>query len=69
MRAHHFDELERVGYGVLQADVAGRDAETLFSNNLSRLIAGGFLALATQRLVATAAGRQRLNAVLAALLC
>jgi oxygen-independent coproporphyrinogen-3 oxidase len=35
---------------------------------LERLVQGGFLAIDDERLVATAAGRQRLNAVLAALL-
>ena len=35
---------------------------------LARLIEGGFVTLDDERLVATAAGRQRLNAVLAALL-
>jgi oxygen-independent coproporphyrinogen-3 oxidase len=35
---------------------------------LDRLVAGGFLALDAERVAATAAGRQRLDAVLAALL-
>ena len=48
---------------------AGRDAETMLGRNLAPLIAGGFLTLDTERLAATAAGRQCLNAVLAALLC
>jgi oxygen-independent coproporphyrinogen-3 oxidase len=48
---------------------AGRGAETLFGSNLAPLIEGGFLTLDAERLAATAAGRQRLNAVLAALLC
>jgi putative oxygen-independent coproporphyrinogen III oxidase len=47
---------------------AGRDAESLFGRNLSPLVDGGFLILDRERLVATAAGRQRLNAVLGALL-
>jgi putative oxygen-independent coproporphyrinogen III oxidase len=47
---------------------AGCDAEELFGGNLSPLVEGGFLTLDRARLVATAAGRQRLNAVLAALL-
>jgi putative oxygen-independent coproporphyrinogen III oxidase len=51
----------------LEATV-GRDVERLFGAALSRLIEGGFLTLDDQRLAATAAGRQRLNAVLAALL-
>jgi len=48
--------------------LAGRDAEALFGAALPRLIEGGFVTLDAQRLAATAAGRQRLNAVLAALL-
>ena len=47
---------------------AGQDTETVFGRNLARLIEGGFLTLDKERLAATAAGRQRLNAVLAALL-
>jgi len=47
---------------------AGRDAEALLGANLAPLIGGGFLTLDRERLAATAAGRQRLNAVLAALL-
>jgi oxygen-independent coproporphyrinogen-3 oxidase len=46
----------------------GGDAETLFGSNLARLIEGGFLTLDPERLAATPAGRQRLNAVLSALL-
>jgi len=49
-------------------EAAGQEIETLFGNTLAPLIEGGFLALDHERLVATAAGRQRLNAVLAALL-
>ena len=49
--------------------VAGQGVESLFGSNLTPLIEGGFLNLDTQRLAGTAAGRQRLNAVLAALLC
>src|SRR5665213_3372364 len=41
--------------------------EALFGAGLRRLIEGGFVALDERRLTATAAGRQRLNAVLAAL--
>jgi putative oxygen-independent coproporphyrinogen III oxidase len=48
--------------------VAGGDAEMLFSPKLAPLVEGGFLTLDEERLAATAAGRQRLNAVLAALL-
>jgi hypothetical protein len=50
-------------------EAGGRGVETLFGSNLTPLIEGGFLTLDTQRLAGTAAGRQRLNAVLAALLC
>ncbi|MEI6559372.1 MAG: radical SAM family heme chaperone HemW [Rhodospirillaceae bacterium] len=46
----------------------GRDLETLLPPRaLGRLIAGGFLSLDAQTLAATPAGRQRLDAVLAAL--
>jgi oxygen-independent coproporphyrinogen-3 oxidase len=47
---------------------AGRDVEALIGENLAPLVEGGFLTLDGDRLAATAAGRQRLNAVLAALL-
>jgi oxygen-independent coproporphyrinogen-3 oxidase len=47
---------------------AGQDAESLFGGSLAPLIEGGFLTLDEERLAATAAGRQRLNAVLTALL-
>ncbi len=47
---------------------AGSDVETLFGQKMARLIDGGFLTLDDDRLAATAAGRQRLNAVLGALL-
>ena len=47
---------------------AGGDAEALLGANLAPLVDGGFLTLDRERLAATAAGRQRLNAVLAALL-
>jgi oxygen-independent coproporphyrinogen-3 oxidase len=47
---------------------AWSEAETLFGSNLAPLIEGGFLMLDAERLAATTAGRQRLNAVLAALL-
>ena len=46
----------------------GKQVETLFRAALPRLIEGGFLTLDEQRLTATAGGRQRLNAVLTALL-
>jgi putative oxygen-independent coproporphyrinogen III oxidase len=48
--------------------VAGCDFETAFSGRLEPLLSGGFLELDDERIAATAAGRQRLNAVLAALL-
>jgi oxygen-independent coproporphyrinogen-3 oxidase len=48
--------------------LAGRDADALFAANLAPLVEGGFLTLDGERLAATAAGRQRLNAVLATLL-
>ncbi len=44
------------------------NVEALLGANLGPLIEGGFLTLDRERLAATAAGRQRLNAVLAALL-
>ena len=44
------------------------DVQTLFGPALTRLIEGGFMTLDDDRLAATASGRQRLNAVLAALL-
>jgi oxygen-independent coproporphyrinogen-3 oxidase len=47
---------------------AGPDAKTLLGSNLAPLIEGGFLVLDADRLAATSAGRQRLNAVLGALL-
>ena len=61
----------RLCEGILRArleEAAGQAAETLFARTLSPLIEGGFLTLDRDRLAATAAGRQRLNAVLAALL-
>jgi putative oxygen-independent coproporphyrinogen III oxidase len=48
--------------------MAGRNIEKMFAGALPRLVDGGFLTLDAERLAATAAGRQRLNAVLAALL-
>lgn len=61
----------RLAEGVRLARIealAGQAAESLFGAALPRLIEGGFLTLDSERLAATAAGRQRLNAVLAALL-
>ena len=48
--------------------LAERSIEDLFGPALAHLVEGGFVTLDDERLVATAAGRQRLNAVLAALL-
>jgi putative oxygen-independent coproporphyrinogen III oxidase len=62
----------RLTEGVARARLegaAGREAEAIFGDNLASLVEGGFLTLDRDRLAATAAGRQRLNAVLAALLC
>jgi putative oxygen-independent coproporphyrinogen III oxidase len=49
-------------------DAAGQSAGAFFPRTLPTLIEGGFLTLDGSRLAATPAGRQRLNAVLAALL-
>ena len=46
----------------------GSAVETLFARTMPPLVEGGFLSLDRDRLAATPAGRQRLNAVLAALL-
>ena len=62
----------RLTEGVPRAQIeraAGQDAEALFGRNLAPLVEGGFLTLDRDRFAATAAGRLRLNAVLAALLC
>jgi oxygen-independent coproporphyrinogen-3 oxidase len=59
---------EGVGRARLER-TAGRDVEALFGDNLAPLVQGGFLRLDADRIAATAAGRQRLNAVLTALLC
>ncbi len=48
--------------------LAGAAVERRFAASLPRLVEGGFLSLDGDRLAATDAGRQRLNAVLAALL-
>ncbi|MGC2198682.1 MAG: radical SAM family heme chaperone HemW [Stellaceae bacterium] len=48
--------------------IAGQALETVLGRNLAPLIEGGFLTFDRDRLAATSAGRQRLNAVLAALL-
>jgi oxygen-independent coproporphyrinogen-3 oxidase len=49
--------------------VSGWDTESSLGRNLAQLIEGGFLTLDAECLAATTAGRQRLNAVLYALLC
>jgi putative oxygen-independent coproporphyrinogen III oxidase len=49
-------------------EAAGCALEALFGTRLAPLIDGGFLQIDAERIAATAAGRQRLNAVLAALL-
>jgi oxygen-independent coproporphyrinogen-3 oxidase len=49
-------------------EAANRDVAALFADALPRLVEGGFLTLDADRLAATAAGRQRLDAVLASLL-
>jgi oxygen-independent coproporphyrinogen-3 oxidase len=49
-------------------EAASQDVETLFADDLPRLVEGGFLTLDADRFAATAPGRQRLDAVLAALL-
>jgi coproporphyrinogen III oxidase-like Fe-S oxidoreductase len=48
--------------------MAERTVEELFAGTLPRLVDGAFLTLDADRLAATDAGRQRLNAVLGALL-
>jgi oxygen-independent coproporphyrinogen-3 oxidase len=48
--------------------LAGRAVEALFAGALPRLVDGGFLTLDGECLAATTAGRQRLNAVLGALI-
>ncbi|HEX7200807.1 MAG TPA: hypothetical protein VF213_15085 [Dongiaceae bacterium] len=48
--------------------ISGWNTETMLGRNLAPLIEGGFLTLDAERLAATAAGRQRLNTVLGALL-
>ena len=61
----------RLAEGVSRARLealAERNIEDLFGATLKRLINGGFLTLDKNSLAATAFGRQRLNAVLAALL-
>jgi oxygen-independent coproporphyrinogen-3 oxidase len=59
--------VEGISRGRLE-EAAGREIKTLFGDTLAPLIEGGFLVLDREHLAATAAGRQRLNSVLAALL-
>jgi putative oxygen-independent coproporphyrinogen III oxidase len=59
--------VEGVARGRLET-LAGRPVEEMFAGVLPRLVEGGFLTLDADRLAATAAGRQLLNAVLGALL-
>jgi putative oxygen-independent coproporphyrinogen III oxidase len=61
----------RLGEGIARRrleQAAGGDFEALFGARLAPLVEGGFLRCDDTRIAATAAGRQRLNAVLAALL-
>ena len=58
---------EGVGRARFRAETGGEIEASLDSRRLADLIAGGFLVQADSGLRATAAGRQRLNAVLAAL--
>ncbi len=61
----------RLSEGVARArieKVAGQAVEALFARTLPPLIEGGFLTVGRDSLAATVAGRQRLNALLAALL-
>ena len=61
----------RLAEGILRyrlEETAGQTIEILFGGSLPPLIEGGFLTLDSERLAATSAGRERLNAVLAALL-
>ena len=74
-RAEAVDEMVMMGLRLAEGvsrrrlDVlAGQDAEAIFGDKLPRLVDGGFLTLDAERITATEAGRQRLNAVLAALL-
>jgi coproporphyrinogen III oxidase-like Fe-S oxidoreductase len=74
-RESAFEEMLMVGLRLTEGvdcarleRLAGCDAEELFGAKLAPLVEGGFLTLDGRRLAATAAGRQRLNAVLTALL-
>jgi oxygen-independent coproporphyrinogen-3 oxidase len=59
---------EGVPLAPIEAESAQPFAQALDAARLKRLIDGGFLALSDDRLVATQSGRQRLDAVLAALI-
>ena len=59
--------VEGIEYARLE-EISGISAQLLFGAKLGRLIDGGFMSLDQERLAATSSGRQRLNAVLAALL-
>jgi oxygen-independent coproporphyrinogen-3 oxidase len=75
-RAERLNELLMMGLrlkeGVplarIEAEAAQPFAQAIDQARLQRLIDGGFLALSDDRLVATPAGRQRLDAVLSALI-
>jgi len=74
-RAEAVEEMVMMGLRLVEGvardrleTLAGRTVEELFAGALPRLVEGGFLILDSERLAATAAGRQRLNAVLGALL-
>ncbi len=75
-RAERLNEMLMMGLrlkeGVPLARIEGESAlpfaQTIVATRLKRLIDGGFLALSDDRLVATPSGRQRLDAVLAALI-
>jgi oxygen-independent coproporphyrinogen-3 oxidase len=61
----------RLVEGVLRQrleDIAGQSTESLLGRRLTPLVEGGFVTLDPDRLAATASGRQRLDAVLSALL-
>ncbi|HWA48893.1 MAG TPA: coproporphyrinogen III oxidase, partial [Dongiaceae bacterium] len=59
---------EGVPVARIEEESAQPFARALDPTRLQRLIDGGFLTLAADRLVATQQGRQRLDAVLAALI-
>jgi oxygen-independent coproporphyrinogen-3 oxidase len=59
---------EGVPLARIEAEAAQPFAQAIERSRLERLIDGGFLALTDDRLAATSSGRQRLDAVLAALI-